>query len=241
MSKWIHSCILAVGALAFCGAAARADDLATVEKEIIKKWQKHRSMKAKVTQTEAAEAQGSKAAKHGQGTYEFLRQGGDILFREKMKSSWEVEAGGQKMRFEINLLTIYDGKYEYALSERVGLKTALKTKPDPMSGADLKALFEALRAENNLKLLDEMAVDGQQAYVIEARPKSERPGRPYATIVYYFSKDHGVLLKREARAKDDKTLETKSYTELEFDVKIDPKRFEFKAPEGVVVQDLTRE
>jgi outer membrane lipoprotein-sorting protein len=241
MRTQIRILVLLLTTQAFCGATARANDLATVEKEILKKWQKHRSLKTKVTQFEGTEAKGSKAAKHGEGTYEFVRNGDAIMFREEMKSSWEVEAGGQKMTFQITLLTICDGKYQYALSERVGLKTALKAKPDPMSGADLKAFFETLRAQYNLKLLDEEAVDGQDAYVIEATPKSERSSQPYKTIVYYFSKDHGFLLKQEQRDKDGKVLQTKSYTELEFDVKIDPKRFEFKAPEGVIVQDMTSE
>jgi len=239
MKKWVQSCVLVVGAALFCGATARAEDLASVEKEILKKWQKHRSVKAKVTQSEGTEAGGRTPTRKGEGTYEFMRRGEQILLREEIRSFWEVEAGAQKTRFEINILNVCDGNYQYVLSERVGWQTALKSKPDPMSGADVKAFFEALKARNNLKLLDEEVVDGQDAYAIEATPKSERPGRRHKTVVYNFSKDHGFLLKQQARDKDGKALQTKSYTELEFDVKIDPKRFEFKAPEGVIVQDLT--
>ncbi len=236
MRKWIQSCAVVLGALTLCGATARADDLASVEKEVLKKWRKHRSVKAKVTQDEATEAQGNKASKHGEGTYEFVRKDGDVLFREEIKSSMDLDAGGQKITFKFATLIVCDGQDTYELSERVGMMTAVKHKPDPMSGADLSAFFEALRARNNLKLLDEEVVDGQDAYAIEATPKSDRRGRPHKTIVYYFSKEHGFLLKQEARDKDGKAQQTKSYTELEFDVKIDPKRFEFKAPEGVTVR-----
>jgi outer membrane lipoprotein-sorting protein len=239
MKTWIHNAVLVVGTLAFCVATVRAEDLASVEKEIIRKWQKHRSMKAKVTQQETMDAQKGKATQHGEGSYEFMRKGGELLFRSEMKSSMEVEAGGQKMKFELNTLTVCDGKYVYTLSDRVGMKSAIKAKPDPGSGADLKAFLESLQAQNTLKLLDEQGVDGHDAYAIEATPKSARPGRPYSTIVYYFSKDHGFLLKEEGRDKDGKAVQTKSYTNLEFDVDIDPKRFEFKPPEGVIVQDLT--
>jgi outer membrane lipoprotein-sorting protein len=241
MRKRIRNDAVLLSVLVFGGATAGADSLATVERDIIKKWQQHRSLKAKVTQAEAAEAKGSKAAQHGEGTYEFLRKGEAVLFREEIESAWDVKAGGRKMRFRISLLTICDGKYQYALSERVGLKSAFKTKPDPLSGADPEALFEALRAENHLKLLEETTVDDRPAYVIEARPKGKQADRSHAATLYYFSKKHGVLLKQEVRSPEGDAVQTKTYSELEFDVKIDPKRFKFQAPEGVAVQDLTRE
>jgi outer membrane lipoprotein-sorting protein len=241
MKKWTQYCAILLGVLTLCSTTARAGDLAAVEKEIVKKWRKHRSAKAKVTQDEATEAQGNRASKHGEGTYEFLRKGDGVLFREEMKSSMDLDAGGQKITFKFATLIICDGESTYELSERVGMKTAIKRKPDPMSGADLAAFLEALRTRNSLKLLDDAVVDGRDAYVIEATPKHARPGRANETVVYSFSKEHGFLLKQEARNKDGQVLQTKSFVDLEFDVDIDPKRFEFKAPEGVVVQDLTGE
>ncbi|MFQ5806099.1 MAG: outer membrane lipoprotein carrier protein LolA [Phycisphaerae bacterium] len=241
MRKWTGNCVLTLSVLAFCGATAWAEDLVSVEKKIVKQWQKHKSLKANVTRTEGTEAKGRTATSKGEGTYEFMRRGDEVLFRKEMRTIWEVDAGPRKTKLEMNTLKVCDGKYEYELSERMGWKTAVKTKPDPASGANLKTFLENLRAKNDLKLLEEEAVEGQDAYVIEATPKNLRPGNPHKTLVYYFSKDHGVLLKEERRDKDGKAVLKIAYTDLEFDVKIDPKRFEFKAPEGVIVQDLTGE
>jgi outer membrane lipoprotein-sorting protein len=241
MTRTIPMGLLVLGALACCGALARAEDLASIEKKILKQWQKHRSLKAKVTEEETAGAQDRKATKYGEGAYEWMRKGNDYLFRLEMQSSMEVEAGGQKMSFKLDLLNIYDGKHLYTVSERAGMKMAVKTKLDPKRGAELTSFFETLRAENDLKLLEETAVDGYDAYAIEAKPKSTQPGRPYARLVYYFSKEHGVLLKQESRDQSGKAVQTVTYSDLEFDAKIDPQRFEFKAPEGVTVRDLTGE
>lgn len=241
MKSWVQGCVLILGGLALGGQTVRANDLDAVQRQILERWQKHRSMTAKVTQTEGTEAQGNTAARHGEGTYEFMRKAGKFLFRMEIESAWEVKAGGQDLRVRISTLTVCDGDHVYELSERMGLATALKRKPDPRDGADLKAFLEILRTRNDLKLLDEESVNGRDVFAIQATPKSKLPSRPYQTVVYYFSKDHGVLLKQEKRDKDGKPLETMSFSDLKFDVKIDPKRFEFKAPEGVVVQDLTRE
>jgi outer membrane lipoprotein-sorting protein len=241
MSRWIHNCVLVLGAAALCAATVRAEDLASVEKDIIKKWQKHKSMRAKLNLSGGTEAEGNKAVTTGEGTFESVRKGDAVLFRTELKRTMEVEAGGQKMKFESAVLALYDGKYTYTLTEQVGMKTAIKSKYDPRSVADLNSFFESLRAEHNLKLLDEQSVDGKDAYAIEATPKSKGPGVPPQKSLYCFSKDDGVMLKQVTYDRAGKPLQTMTYTDIEFDVKIDPKRFEFEAPEGVIVQDRTGE
>jgi len=237
MRVWITA--LAAGMLAFCALAARAEDLGSVEKKIVKKWQQHRSMRAKFVRREATGGKTGKAVAHGEGSYAFMRRGGKLLFRREIKTTMEVNAGGQKMKFELSELTVCDGKFIYTLSDRVGMKSVTKSRPDPGGGEDLEALLETLRAENRLKLLDPATVAGQDAYVIEATPKRRPTGRPYQTVVYYFSKEHGVLLKQESRDREGKAVQTTTYADLEFDVKIDPKQFEFQAPEGIPIKDQT--
>jgi outer membrane lipoprotein-sorting protein len=228
-----------LGAMAFCWAPASADELAAVEKQILKKWQEHRSMRAKLTQTETTVAKENQATKRGEGTYAFLRKGDQIMSRFEMKSTMELKVGDQTMKFDFATLRVCDGKHTYELTERVGKQTARKSRPDPMRAADLKTFLATLRATSNLKLLAEQTVNDQAAFVLESTPKSKLPGRRQRTMVYYFSKEHGVLLKEEARGKDGKVVQSTAYTDLEFDVKIDPKQFKFEAPEGVTVQDTT--
>jgi outer membrane lipoprotein-sorting protein len=243
--KTIPNAVLVLGALAFCGAAARADDLAAAEKQIIRNWQKHRSLKASVTRHEGTEARGNRAARRGEGTFESLRKGGRALFRYEMNSTWKIMAGEREAIVENKILIVGDGKYQYELSDNIGWKSACKRKPDPIVRADvvipadIKALFERLRADYQLELLEEDSVDGHDAFVIEATRKSRRGGATRKRQAYYFSKEHGMLLKLEERDRKGKAISSLMYTDLEFDTEIDPKRFEFQAPEGVIVEDKT--
>lgn len=236
MRARIYSAALVLSILSFCGGPAQGEELAAVEKQIIKKSQKHRSMRAKVTITETTETQGNKATTNGEGSLELTRKGDAILYRSEVKSTMVIEAGGRTMKFDSNVLEIFDGNYTYRLAEQVGLKTATKSKRDPRSVADLRAFLKHLRTEGSLKLLEEDSVGGRDAYVIEVTPASRRPGQ---TVVYYFGKDDGVLLKQVVRGREGQPGRTTVYSDFEFDVKIDPKRFEFQPPKGVIVQDRT--
>jgi len=232
------SCVI-FSATVLCAAAARADDVAAAEKQIIENWQKLRSARAKETLSETTEAKGNRATQEGSGTFEFLRDGERILSRQETRSQMKLAVGEQNLTFEFASLIICDGKYTYELSERLGKKTARKTRPDPLRPADVKTLLETLKNTEKLKLLDEQTVGGQKACVVEAAPKTESAGRPYKTIVYYFSQDHGVLLRQEARDAQGKVIRSTEFSDFEYDVKLDPDDFRFKAPEGVTVQDLT--
>ena len=239
MNERMRSLTLILGVAVLGTALAQADELASAEKQILENWHKLRSMRAKLIETETTEAKGNKATKRGKGTYEFVRKGDEILSRLETTSAMELKVGDQSLKFDFATLQICDGKYSYELSERVGVKTARKTKPDALRPADLKTFLKTLQTEDDLKLLPEQKVDDQVAFVLEATPKNKALGRPYKTLVYYFSKDHGVLLKQEARDTDGKVVQSSVYSDFEFDVKIDPDRFKFEAPKGVQVQDLT--
>ena len=239
MTSRMQSFLLVMGAMAFCAVTARAEELASVEKQIIQRWQKHRSMRAKLTQSETTEAKGNKATQEGEGVFEFMRKGDQVLCRLETKSSMKLAVGDQNLTFDFATLRVCDGTFTYELSERMGTKTARKTRPDPLSAADVKTLLATLHGANTLKLLDEQTVGNQRVFAIEATPQSNAPGRPYKTMVYYFSQEHGVLIRQEARDPKGKVVQSTEYSQLEFDGKIDPKRFEFKAPEGVIVRDLS--
>lgn len=224
--------------LAFGAVASRAEDLAAAEKQIIKNWQKVRSAKAIVKLGEGTEGRGNRGSLQGNGTLELLRKGDTLLVRQELKSTWEIAAGERKTVFEANVLTVCDGQYQWELRDQVGLKTATKSKPDALAGFDPQALFKRLRPDYELELLDEASVDGRDAFVIQA---TRSRGARHQRTIYFFSKDHGVLLKREQRTGSGDAASTLTYSDFEFDVQIDPKRFEFEPPEGVIVQDRTRD
>jgi outer membrane lipoprotein-sorting protein len=55
----------------------------------------------------------------------------------------------------------------------------------------------------------------------------------------YYSQEHGVPVKSVMYGPDGKPITTMTFSDYKFDVKIDPQRFVFKAPEGVQVIDQT--
>lgn len=231
-------CGLLVVVSLVCVGAAAADELDAVRRQIVRHWQKHRSMRARLTLSEETAAQGNKAVTEGSGTLEFVRKGPTVRYRRELSSTMLVEAGGQKMKFTSSLLEVFDGSYTYTLTEQVGLKTATKDKPNPRAVANVPAFLEHLAETGELKLLEEDSVEGHDAYVIAARPKRGRRG---PEVVYYFSKADGVLLRQVVRRPDGEPGQVITYSDFEFDVEIDPQRFRFEPPPGVIVRDRTRD
>ncbi|MFH0979966.1 MAG: sigma-E factor regulatory protein RseB domain-containing protein [Planctomycetota bacterium] len=225
---------------AFSSAVALGqDEVAKIEQEIIKNWQKHRSMIAKVTMTGDRTARGQKVTSRAEGTYEWLRKSDAALVRLDVRRTLEVESGDQKKERSSHDLTVFDGQYMYTYTEQAGTKEAVKAKLDPKLGADVRALFEALHEQDNLSLLPAERVADKDAHVIQAMPKKPRPdGLVYR---YYFSKADGALLKMALCDRDGNAVETTTFTDIKFDLGADPGRFVFQAPPGVKVVDLTQQ
>lgn len=215
------------------------DDPAKVEQEIIKNWQKHKSIIARVTMTGDRTARGQKITSRGQGTYEWLRKDDAVLVRLDVHRTVEVESGDQKKERSSHALTVFDGRYMYTYTEQAGTKKGVKAKLDPKLGADVRALFQALREQDELSLLPTERVADKDAHVIQAVPKKPRPdGLVYR---YYFSKADGVLLKTAVCDQDGNAVDTTTFTDIKFDLDIDPGRFVFQASPGVKVVDLTQQ
>ncbi len=237
--KRVLNGLLLAGILVASDTAARADDLEAAQKQILKNWQAHHSMRAVVTRSGNARTGKDNPARREEGTIESLRKGDRVLFRYEFKSTREIVSGERKTVLEESVLTIGDGEFQYELSNRMGWKSARKLKPDPLFGADIKALLEKLKARFELDLLEETSVEGHDVFVILATRKNARPAARHKGQVYYFSKEHGFLLKVEQQDRRGKTISSTTYTDLEIDPKIDPKRFEFNLPSGVTLEDKT--
>ncbi len=217
---------------------AVADELEKVEKKLTAAWKKHKSMTAKFTMVMKMEQPGFTAESKTEGSQEVMKKGDQLLFHLEMTSSTVQKVGDQETKTEAKVTTVSDGTYAYALSEMMGRKMAVKTKVDPQSVGDPEATFKSLREDYTLKLLPEETVDGKKVFVIEATPKQAQPTGA-SKKVYYFLQDDGVLLKFVASDQAGKPMTTMTYSDIKFDVKIDPQRFVFKAPEGVQVIDQT--
>lgn len=217
---------------------AQAQSLDEVEKELTKAADKVKSFTAEVTMKSQMQQPGVTMESSGKGTIEFMRKGDETLWRMDQETSTVTEAAGQMQKTEVSTLTIVDGEFMYVLTERAGEKKAIKSKADPAQmKLAAKDVFDQLRKDHELKLLPEAPVEGVDAYVIEATPKKQVG--PIAKQVLHFGKESGMLLKMEALDASGKPMHTTTFSALKLNVKIDPERFKFKAPEGVQVMDMT--
>ena len=237
MRRLTMTCVL-LGA----ATAALADDLEAAEKRIVEAWGKHKSMSAKIATTNHMEMGDMVMDGKGEGTLEMQREGDKQFIRMELKNAMTRKAGGQETKTDQAMTLIADGEFAYTSSDAMGKPVVVKSKIDPMMTSEPKALLAELRKQNDLKLLPEDKVDGQKVFVIEATPKEKKasPGAP-AKMVLSFDQEHGVMVKSTALSEDGKPVNTMTYSDLKYDVKIDADRFKFKAPEGVQVIDSTGE
>jgi outer membrane lipoprotein-sorting protein len=114
----------------------------------------------------------------------------------------------------------------------------VKAKAEAQSLAG-EAMFKALREQHNLTLADDEELSGEKCWVIHATPK--KPGRPgeAAKVAYYFRQKDGATVQMLGYDADGNKMMTATFSEIKFDEKLDPQRFEFKVPEGVQVMDMT--
>jgi outer membrane lipoprotein-sorting protein len=236
--KRIRFVLMASLVLGWTLPAAVADELETVEKKLGEAWKKHKSMTAEFTMVSKMEQPGFAMESTTKGTQETMRKGDQLLFHTAMTTSTVQKIGEQESKSESKVTVVSDGTYAYMLTETMGQKMAVRTKADPQQAGDPQATFEVLRKDHTLKLLPEETIDGKKAFVIEATPKQTQPMGP-GKSVYFFLQDGGVLVKMVVSDQAGKPMTTMTYSDIKFDVKIDPQRFVFKAPEGVQVIDQT--
>ncbi len=217
--------------------AAAADSLKTVEQKIIKAWQQHKSMTAKL-KIATQMKQGDKTVNGGgEGTYEFVRKGKLTPYRMEVKGQSVIKSDGEETAQDYHNTAISDGKFIHSLMDVGGKPFATKMKVVPGNSPDPKGMFQMLRKVYQLKLLPPGKIDGKEVYVIEASPRRKR-GPIVMRMRLCYSHD-GVLVRQVVSDSAGKSKMTSTYTDIKFDVKIDPERFVFKPPPGVTVREVT--
>lgn len=237
MMKRVGLILMPCAVFAFTSATVVADDLETIEKKITQAWQKHKSMTAKMKMVSRMAMGEMVTESEAEGTYELVREGKQVLFRMDLESKSVTKTGDQEIKSAQQVTTICDGEYVYSLGDTMGQKMATKMKPDPKGSNDPGEILKMLRKDHELKLLPAETIDGQKVHVIEAIPK-KKDKQQYSKMLYYLRED-GIPAKQVTYDTAGKPMTTFTYTDIKVDVKIDPRRFVFKAPEGVEVMDMT--
>jgi outer membrane lipoprotein-sorting protein len=239
MRKQVSRIAAGVLVLGILAPLALAEDLADVEKKISDAWEKHSSMSAKVSVVGNVKMEEGETKTTGQGTYEMLRKDGKDLIRTEMTTAIVSTIAGQEMKTEQKSLTIVESDFAYSLAEVMGQKMATKTAVTEQHASDPANVFRTLREQFTLKLLPSETVDGQETWVVEATPKDTSQAGGPGRIVIWFRHD-GAIAKQVTYDAAGKPLMTVTYSDLKFDVKLDPERFVFKLPDGVQLMDMTQ-
>jgi outer membrane lipoprotein-sorting protein len=237
-------CLAAVVALTmvFPVWVAAEDTLESVEKQIIEKTEKIKSLSSRMKMVTETKGEHFQMKSTAEGTQEYARRGEKTLFRVDSKSSTTMKiAGGEETKTDETTKMISDGEYMYTLSEGAEGKRAFKMKqPQGSSNVSSREMFDFLRKDHELKLLPAEKIDGKDVWVIRAVPKNLPPETKQETR-YYYLKDNGQLAKTisESKNPDGESTVTMTTSDIKIDPNLDPDRFVFKAPEGVEVVDMT--
>lgn len=231
---------LAAAVVLTAGAQAQQNEaLKRAEADIIKKVAQLKSLSARLTVRATVHDEGIEIASTQAGTYEMLRDGKTTKYRRQTTIKSVQRIGDEEETIEQSEMVVCNGDYVYSLTDSLGVPTASKVKVDRQnSGRIDKTMFWRWHKAYDLKLLPDAMVDGVKTYVFEARPKAGKGSLP-ARSLYYFSKDHGFLVKTVFENDQGEPTEVTEYTDISFNAPIDPKRFQFEAPEGVEVVDRT--
>ena len=233
--------LLAAIALVFVtsvSAAVADEKLDALEKEITAKWEKVESMTAKMDMAMEMDKGAMKMNHTMKATIEFLRKGDKMLSRMEGEMEMIMDMGGQKNTMKTPMLMVSDGEITHTLAEQMGQKMCVKAKADEnsLTGAEM---FKSLREQYDLTMADDEEVDGDKCWVVHAKPKKAgQPGQPVKVAFYFRQKDAATVQMIGYDASDKKVMNTE-YTDIKFNEKLDPKRFEFEVPEGVQVMDMT--
>lgn len=226
-------------------AVGATDEVAEVEKKLSDMVGRYKTIAYKMKTTSDVKTPEMTMKMDSQGAFEAARRGDSWVSRMEAETrTLQKDKEGKEQKDEGKILQVYDGQYSWTYSEGQGQKTAMKMKADPkmvVSPFDVKAMFEMLRREFNLRLLPEEKIDGKAVWVIEATPKkanSEEMGDIGKSLSYY-RKDTGIVTKGVTFDRSGKPVSTTTFTDVRTNAEFPPERFVFKAPPGVEVMDMT--
>ena len=250
MIKGLGLTLLAGVLLGFTVSAASADDLEAVEKKIITAWDKHKTITARMVTTVHLQMSTMVLDGRGEGTVEMMKKGEKLLTRMELKKTTTRSGSGQaETKSEQQVKTIIDGDFTYTvtitdvLDQEEPKQAAVKTFIEPKTSLNPKILLQYLHQNKSLKLLPEETVDGKAAFAIETTPKTQEGAQLLSVMkkIYYFQQDSGCLVKTVMYNPAGEPATVVTWTDLQFDVDLDPDRFVFRPPFKVPVLDYTRD
>ncbi|MEI6231728.1 MAG: hypothetical protein WCT04_01645 [Planctomycetota bacterium] len=230
-----RACVLVAGVALVYASAVRAATLESVQKSISDAWEKASSATYDMETITDSSGPGYSMKMTMTGTSEMSRAGGKYKMRMESKAVTDQNFGGNASKSESKSTMIVDGDFAYTIMDTAGQKMAMKMSAAPYTeNAGGDKMFKSIAASSTLTLAADESVDGQAAYVIEAKEKTQG-----SVMSYYFSKDNGFVLQMISKGPDGKTITTTKMKNIKIGASIPADHFVFTAPAGVQVQDMT--
>lgn len=223
----------AIVVCAMLPAAVQAGEtLESVAKQIEGVGSKLKSMSAKQSVEVNTVTADIKMESHTSGKYEFVRKGDDTLWRLESETSSVTTVAGNTVKMDQKATMICDGKFIYTISETMGQKSATKNavqkKDTSVAG---KGFFDTLGKDYTLKLLPDDKVNGKEAFVVEAVPKSKGAEVSLGRMHLFIQKDCGIVVKTMMFDTTGKPMTTVMMSDVKINPEISGERF--KAPSDV--------
>lgn len=178
-----------------------------------------------------------KSHTYGPMAYQF--DGDKVLYRIDMTVETKRIGGGEDEETTETQALMSDGEYMYQFGTQAGKKKAYKARIDKLqSSVPSPEFFFFLHRDYNLSLLPDEQVDGQDCWVIRAAKISDEEVLQLKTLTF-FRKDIPLMVKTVNLDRFDNVMQVTKINDIQIDVPVDPKQFEFRPDPDCEVIDQT--
>lgn len=221
------------------GTPLTKDALQKLEKEWLGRWAKIESVSARLL-TKFERAKGQRTLQQGEGTRDCMKKDGRVLMRSSIINTISVK---REHDTEIpwiltgqHISKVSDGRFVYTVDRRREGTTVTKNWAVPPHIIPIggKWLTTVIRGLQGLRRLRDTTIGDEQVYVLEGTSKNGR-------IVHRFSIDKKTGLLRELAVNNriDSSKFSVALSDIRLNVEFSEDHFDFVAPEGIEIQDLT--
>jgi len=178
-----------------------------------------------------------KSHTYGPMAYQF--DGDKVLYRIDMTVETKRIGGGEDEETTETQTLMSDGEYMYQFGTQAGKKKAYKARIDRLqSSVPSPEFFFFLRRDYDLTVLPDEKVDGKDCWVIRAAKISDEEVLQLKTLTF-FRKDIPLMVKTVNLDRFDNVMQVTKIGDIQVDVPVDPKQFEFRPDPDCEVQDQT--
>ncbi len=221
--------------------SANAETIENVERLIEEKWAGITSFRADMSMNVKVPLGPIEVPSNAEGTIELMTAENGRKYRLDIKNHL-AKSFLLKDGLTQELLTVFDGEFEYTEMTVFGRKQVSKRVPDesdtnrPMGGS---AVFERLRNQGDVALAGETTIDGTPVWIIDVtangKPVDVQGPIDPERIRVFIAQDSGLQIKLLMFDKKDKELLRMRYSNVQLNPDLDDTRFEYTPPPGVKV------